>query len=359
SQEVLLIDRVQHLDRGPLHNLVFQRGNAERPKLTRFTHLRDENPTYRPCSVGSSLESLGEILEVGLEGLAVVLPRLAIDGRRRILLNRQVRGAPSFDVVDVVQERSEPLSPILSGCLTYPLERAERAVPALSPERVALGQVSRGQLPSLRRLRYRSLGLVRRLRRYFGAVRLPTFVHHRRTSLDFPPRSAALSTADKRGISRFPHKVLACMHGVSDRAGSEHTLRWRCTRSSLPPISTASASRSTCRSRDRAYISRRNTRPARPPVNASSPLSRAAPHDSRPSWFATPSTYETFIHNTLPVLTGVRRKNMKIAITGGTGFVGRHLAQTLLRQGHQVFLIARGIDRRGPALLKSSRVSFT
>lgn len=33
---------------------------------------------------------------------------------------------------------------------------------------------------------------------------------------------------------------------------------------------------------------------------------------------------------------------MKIAITGGTGFVGRHLA----REGHSVVLIARGADTR-------------
>ena len=63
----------------------------------------------------------------------------------------------------------------------------------------------------------------------------------------------------------------------------------------------ASASRSTCRFRSRAYISRLNTRPVRPPVNASTPPSRAAPHDSGPLWFAKPSTYETFIHDTLPV----------------------------------------------------------
>jgi NADH dehydrogenase len=34
-------------------------------------------------------------------------------------------------------------------------------------------------------------------------------------------------------------------------------------------------------------------------------------------------------------------KSMRIAITGGTGFVGSHLAQALTRQGHQVVLIAR------------------
>lgn len=37
---------------------------------------------------------------------------------------------------------------------------------------------------------------------------------------------------------------------------------------------------------------------------------------------------------------------MKIAITGGTGFVGRHLARRLSQQGHEVVLIARGRDQR-------------
>src|SRR6266567_2805808 len=112
---------------------------------------------------------------------------------------------------DVVQEHGEPLFSILSCYLTYPLERARRTFPALSPECVTLGRVSLGQLPSLHRLRCRSLGLVRRLRRYCRAVRLPTSVHHRRTSFDFPMRPVALSATGRRGISRFPHKVLAYM----------------------------------------------------------------------------------------------------------------------------------------------------
>jgi uncharacterized protein YbjT (DUF2867 family) len=38
---------------------------------------------------------------------------------------------------------------------------------------------------------------------------------------------------------------------------------------------------------------------------------------------------------------------MRVAITGGTGFVGRHLASTLVSSGHEVVLIARGQDTRG------------
>jgi nucleoside-diphosphate-sugar epimerase len=40
---------------------------------------------------------------------------------------------------------------------------------------------------------------------------------------------------------------------------------------------------------------------------------------------------------------------MRIAITGGTGFVGRHLARELVAHGREVVLIARGPDRRDPS----------
>ncbi|HEV2755776.1 MAG TPA: NAD(P)H-binding protein [Actinomycetota bacterium] len=37
---------------------------------------------------------------------------------------------------------------------------------------------------------------------------------------------------------------------------------------------------------------------------------------------------------------------MRVAVTGGTGFVGGHLAVALSRAGHEVVLVARGVDRR-------------
>jgi uncharacterized protein YbjT (DUF2867 family) len=49
---------------------------------------------------------------------------------------------------------------------------------------------------------------------------------------------------------------------------------------------------------------------------------------------------------------------MKIAITGGTGFVGRHLASRLAAQGHTLVLLARGVDRRDASVLKTPGITF-
>ena len=49
---------------------------------------------------------------------------------------------------------------------------------------------------------------------------------------------------------------------------------------------------------------------------------------------------------------------MRIAITGGTGFVGRHLARRLVGSGHQVVLIARGRDRRDLGIRDQPGVRF-
>jgi uncharacterized protein YbjT (DUF2867 family) len=49
---------------------------------------------------------------------------------------------------------------------------------------------------------------------------------------------------------------------------------------------------------------------------------------------------------------------MRIAITGATGFVGRHLARTLVAEGHEVVLIARGVDRRDEAVRHLARATF-
>lgn len=49
---------------------------------------------------------------------------------------------------------------------------------------------------------------------------------------------------------------------------------------------------------------------------------------------------------------------MKIAITGGTGFVGRNVARALTADGHEIVLVARGHDRTAPSIrhLPNSRL---
>src|SRR6266446_170713 len=292
-ENVDLVDRIQDRDDRALDQLVLERGNAERPEPP--VGLRDERSPDRLRPVRPSREPSREILKIRVQALAVVPPRLALDPRRRVSLQRVVRGAQVLDVVHVVQERREPLLAVPFGCLTHSLERTERASPARCPERVALARVPLGPPPSLHRLRGRLLGLVRRLPRYYGAVRLPALVHHRRVSLDFPMRSAAPSATDERGLSRFPSAVLGYVRRVFDRAGSVSASRYRHCRRGLPLVSTASAPRSG------SLISRLHTRPVPPPVNASRSPLRTLTHDSGPAWLSTPSPHDSFIHCTAPV----------------------------------------------------------
>lgn len=49
---------------------------------------------------------------------------------------------------------------------------------------------------------------------------------------------------------------------------------------------------------------------------------------------------------------------MKIAITGGTGFVGGHLARYLTSAGHEVVLMARGVDCRDESLRRLPSAKF-
>jgi hypothetical protein len=188
-------------------------------------------------------------------------------------------------------------------CPTYPLQRGGQDLPALSPEPVTLERFPLGQSPSLHCLRNHASGFVRQLRRYYWTVRLPVTVHHRVTSLDFPMRSVT-SLTDNHRISRLPLKVLAYMLRVSDRARSKSVSPYRRSQFCLPPRSRTSAPRSDHRLHDGGSISRLNGWPVRTPVNASSSPLPTNMHDSEPVRVASPSLYETFIHNTLPAFTG-------------------------------------------------------
>src|SRR5262249_37460346 len=53
-----------------------------------------------------------------------------------------------------------------------------------------------------------------------------------------------------------------------------------------------------------------------------------------------------------------RRRPMKVAITGGTGFVGRSIARRLAAGGHELVLTARGRDRSDPLIRQLPRAHF-
>ena len=174
-----------------------------------------------------------------------------------------------------------------------------RPCPALSPGHAARIRIPLDQPPSLHLLRAdHRRQVVRRLRRYYAAVRLPAAVHHRRTSLDFTMRPTPHFVGGRR-ISRFSRKLLPYMLGVSDLAGYHRASPLRLDDCGLPLLLTGSASRT-------KFISRLNTLPARSPVNASTSPLRALPHDSGPSWLAKPLTCDSSIHYNLPVYPGAQ-----------------------------------------------------
>lgn len=201
------------------------------------------------------------------------------------------------------------------GRLSYAVERRSHVIfPPRSAGHVRCDCIALGLPPSLHHLRRRgsfTLDFVRRLLRYYAAVRLPTPVTHRRIPSGFTMRTAPGASqrgAVERGISRFPYEMFPRVRGVSDRAGSSAASPMRQHQCGLRLVSTASAPRSARALQHGANISRLNTRPARTPVNASPASSRVHTHDSGPPWLARPSTYDSFIHNTSPVLTGARTR---------------------------------------------------
>jgi hypothetical protein len=167
AQEVRLVNGAQHLDDGPLEDLVLQRGNAERPQPP--VRLRDVRPPRRPRPVAPAMDPTVEVDEVFLKVLPVGPPRHPVHPRPSPRAQRPV-GRPQAIQVDVVQERREPHILVLLHRSAHTVQRTWRALPgSVSGARIA-GRVPLGRPPSLHRLRDRSHGVVRQLRRYYRAV---------------------------------------------------------------------------------------------------------------------------------------------------------------------------------------------
>ena len=176
-----------------------------------------------------------------------------------------------------------------------------RPCPALSPEPAARSHIPFDQLPSLHLLRSdQRRQFVRRLRRYYAAVRLPAPVHHRRTSLDFAmrPKPPAWVTAGS------PGSRASCFHACLGSPTAQDT-NAPCHGGALL---VAFPFPKQGRHPELSPFSRLNTQPTLSPVNASPNGSPHSTHDSGPSWLAKPLTCDSFIHYNLPVYPGALRK---------------------------------------------------
>jgi hypothetical protein len=192
ADEVRLVDAVEHLDDGPLEDLVLQRGDTERPQPP--IPLRDIRPSGRPRPIAPAMDPRVQIVEVCLQIPPVVLPRHAVHPRRGLRTQRPI-GRPQAIDIDMVQKRGEPCFLILQRDSAHAVQRTWRASPGSESGARVAGRVPLGHLPFLHNLRRRRTGIVRLLRRYYGGVRLPTAVHLGLTALAFPERPIRPATS--------------------------------------------------------------------------------------------------------------------------------------------------------------------
>ena len=138
-EEILLVDRVQHLDQRTLDDLVLQRCDAERAlPAVRLWYVV---PARRLRPVGSSMNAVVKIGELAPEILAVFLPCHAVYTGRRIPLQPRV-GAVKKPGIDMVEERGEPLLPIQPCSCPYTVQSRGHACPARGPARAGLSLFS-------------------------------------------------------------------------------------------------------------------------------------------------------------------------------------------------------------------------
>ena len=126
AEKVGFVNRVEHFHRRSLHKLVFERRDAERslPPI----RLRNVDPTHRLRPVRSALQPMGEVLEILLKVLAVVLPRLSVYTGRSVPLQLEVSKPQSVDAVDVMQQSGE-LCILVQCCrLSYLFQLTGRAI---------------------------------------------------------------------------------------------------------------------------------------------------------------------------------------------------------------------------------------
>jgi hypothetical protein len=166
-EEVLLVDRVQHRSRRPLDDLVFESRNRERtlPPI----RLGYVDPPRRQWPICSPVDPRMQALEIVLKVCFVGRPCQPVHARSRIPLEL-AECFPQVLDADMVEERGEPFLLPFPCSPPYALQRLCHGSPAWHPARALLVRIPLGLRPWLRRLRSRSIDLVRRLRCYYGGV---------------------------------------------------------------------------------------------------------------------------------------------------------------------------------------------
>src|SRR5664280_2320866 len=184
-----------------LHGRVHRGAYRARPSRRVYipkppVRLRYVHPSRWSRPVGAAVDPTVQILEVGHQVLPVGTPRHAVCARSGPWVQRPI-GCPQTIQRDVVKQRCEPRFPVLLCNSAHTSQRTGRVnITALSPRRVVLVRVPLGQPPFLHQLRHRLPGLVRQLRRYYAAVRLPTVVHLGLAAFAFPERPVPPSQPD-------------------------------------------------------------------------------------------------------------------------------------------------------------------
>ena len=154
-----------------------------RPSAFGMYTLRDGLARYRPCEPGM------KIPKVRFEILPVIRPRHAVHPRCGLRLQRPV-GRPQAINIDMMQERGESCILVLPCDSAHAIQRTWRVLSGSESGTRFAVHVLLAQAAFLPRLRRRQASIVRRFRRYYGPVRLPTPVHLRRTASAFPERPA-------------------------------------------------------------------------------------------------------------------------------------------------------------------------
>jgi hypothetical protein len=115
-----LVDGVEHLDCRPLDDFVFQRRRADGALAP--ISCRDGDALHRWGLVGSPLQAVCSLPQVGFTLLPVGGPCLAIHPRRCIMIEAVIRLPQSVDGLDMLPQRRHPF-PALPCCLASPLQR--------------------------------------------------------------------------------------------------------------------------------------------------------------------------------------------------------------------------------------------